>query len=105
MEGLLRDGTPILPKSIVASTARYLIPWYQLPREQDVVVSRPVDVEDWLGILTFTDGTSATVIASDACLGGIENWMNIYGSNTRIETRISRTIPFKCMLFRKRISE
>ena len=89
-EGLLRDGTPILPKSIVASTARYRDFCDQLPREQDVVVSRPVDVEDWsTGILTFTDGTSATVIASDVCLGGIENWMNIYGSNTRIETRIS----------------
>jgi len=89
-EGLQRDGKPIYPESVIATTARYREFLDQLPREQDRVKSRPIDVEDWsTGIITFEDGTNATVIASDTTLGGIENWINIYASNCRIEGKIS----------------
>jgi predicted dehydrogenase len=89
-EGMLRDGKPIYPKSIIATTAKNRDMLNTLPRDQDYVVSRPVDVEDWsTAIITFEDGTNATVIASDVTLGGIENWLNIYASNARIECKIS----------------
>jgi predicted dehydrogenase len=72
-EGLQRDGKPIYPESVIATTARYRDFLDQLPRDQDRVKSRPIDVEDWsTGIITFEDGTNATVIASDTTLGGIE---------------------------------
>ncbi len=89
-EGMLRDGKPIYPKSVIATTARYRDFLMDLPRDQDRIVSRPVDVDDWsTGIITFEDGTNATVISSDVTLGGIENWINIYASNCRIEGKIS----------------
>ena len=89
-EGIMRDGKPIYPYSVIATTARYRDFLKNLPETQDRIISRPVDVEDWsTGIITFTDGTNATVIASDTTLGGIENWINIYASNCRIEGRIS----------------
>jgi predicted dehydrogenase len=89
-EGMLRDGKPIYPKSVIATTANCREFLDKLPRDQDYIKSRPVDVEDWsTGIITFEDGTNATVIASDVTLGGIENWVNIYASNCRIEGKIS----------------
>lgn len=89
-EGMVRDGKPIYPKYVSATTAKYRDFLRDLPRDQDYIKSRPVDVEDWsTGIITFEDGTNATVIASDVTLGGIENWLNIYASNCRIEGKIS----------------
>ncbi len=89
-EGLWRDGKPIYPKSVIATVAKCRDFLDKMPRDQDYIVSRPVDVEDWsTGIITFEDGTNATVIASDVTLGGIENWMNFYGSSTRVECKIS----------------
>ena len=89
-EGIIRDGKPIYPKSVIATTTVCREILKDIPKEQDCIVSRPVDVEDWsTGIITFEDGTNATVIASDVTLGGIENWLNIYASNCRIEGKIS----------------
>jgi predicted dehydrogenase len=89
-EGMVRDGKPIYPKSVIATTVKHRDMLDKLPRDQDYVQSRPVDVEDWSSaIVTFEDGTNAVVFASDVTLGGIENWVNIYASNTRIETKIS----------------
>lgn len=89
-EGLIRDGVPIHPSSVIATTANNRAMLDALPRGQDQIVSRPKDVEDWSsGIVTFEDGTNAIVIASDVTLGGIENWLNVYASNCRIETKIS----------------
>ncbi|MHA1689863.1 MAG: Gfo/Idh/MocA family protein [Promethearchaeota archaeon] len=89
-EGMIREGKPIYPKSIIATTARYRDFLDKLPPEQDYIRSRPKDVEDWsCGILTFNDNTNAVIFGSDVTLGGIENWMNIYASNVRIECKIS----------------
>ncbi|MHA1784030.1 MAG: Gfo/Idh/MocA family protein [Candidatus Helarchaeota archaeon] len=89
-EGLKRDKKPIFPRSVTAVTARYRDFLKDLPPEQDHIVSRPVDVEDWsTTIITFEDGTNAVCVASDVTLGGIENWINIYASNCRIEGKIS----------------
>jgi predicted dehydrogenase len=89
-EGMMRERKPIYPQSIIATTSKHREMLNNLPRDQDAVVSRPVDVEDWsTGIVTFEDGTNAVVFASDVTLGGIENWVNIYASNCRIECKVS----------------
>ncbi|MHA1110429.1 MAG: Gfo/Idh/MocA family protein [Promethearchaeota archaeon] len=89
-EGNVREGKPIRPQSIIATTAKNRDLLETLPKEQNYIVSKPNDVEDWSsGLITFEDGTNAVVVASDVTLGGIENWLNIYASNTRIETKIS----------------
>lgn len=90
-EGKIRDGNPINPKSIIATTTKCRKFLKDLSRDQDYVVSRPVDVEDWAcGIITFEDDTVAVVIGSDITLGGIENWFNIYASNARMECNLSK---------------
>lgn len=89
-EGMVRNGKPIYPKSVMASTVKCRDFLKDLPEEQDYIKSRPVDVEDWSsGIIQFEDGTHAVVIASDVTLGGIENFLNVYASNCRIEGKIS----------------
>ncbi len=89
-EGMMRNGTPIYPRSITAITAKYREFLDELPSEQDYIRSRPKDVEDWsCGILTFEDNTNSVIFGSDVTLGGIENWMNIHASNVRIECKIS----------------
>ncbi|MHA1998757.1 MAG: Gfo/Idh/MocA family protein [Promethearchaeota archaeon] len=89
-EGMERDGKPIYPKSVIATTSRCRDILDELPEGQDRIVSRPVDVEDWsTTIITFEDGTNAVCVASDVTLGGIENWLNVYASNCRIEGKIS----------------
>lgn len=89
-EGLSRSNKPIYPKSIIATTTKCRDFLNDLSREQDHIKSRPIDVEDWsCGVITFEDGTTAVVIGSDITLGGIENWVNIYASNARIECRLS----------------
>lgn len=89
-EGIFRNKKPIYPKSVIATTARYRDFLENLPSQQDHIRSRPNDVEDWsCGIITFEDNTNAVVFGSDVVLGGIENWINIYASNTRIECKIS----------------
>ena len=48
------------------------------------------DVEDWAcSVLTFSDGTKATIHASDVVLGGIRNRMEICLSNARVECHIN----------------
>ncbi len=90
-EGLEREGKPIYPESIIATTTKCRDFLDDLPRDQDFIKSRPVDVEDWsCGIICFEDGTTAVVLGSDITLGGIENWVNIYASNARIECNLSK---------------
>ncbi|MHA1340482.1 MAG: Gfo/Idh/MocA family protein [Promethearchaeota archaeon] len=89
-EGMWRDGKPIYPKSVICTTTKCRDFLKDLPRDEDYIVSRPVDVEDWACvIITFEDTTNAVCIGSDVTLGGIENWLNIYASTCRIETKIS----------------
>ncbi|MHA1750335.1 MAG: Gfo/Idh/MocA family protein [Promethearchaeota archaeon] len=89
-EGQVRNNSPIYPSSVISTTARCRDFLKDLPREQDYIVSRPIDVEDWsCTIITFEDGTNAVCVASDVTLGGIENWLNVYASNCRIECKIS----------------
>ena len=89
-EGLIQNGTPIYPQSVIATATRNREMLKDLPPEVDYINSRPVDVEDWsCGIITFEDGTNAVIIGSDITLGGVDNWLNIYASNTRIECKLS----------------
>lgn len=90
-EGFQRDGKPIYPQSVIATTTKCRDLLKEVPEGQDHIKSRPIDVEDWsCGIISFEDGTAAVVIGSDITLGGIENWFYIYGSNTRIECNLSK---------------
>lgn len=81
-EGQLRDGKPILPKFVTGEIGQHTrIPSFQREPRKWLVTSWE-DVEDWsVVIITFEDGSKASVFASDGVLGGTRNNMQVYLSN------------------------
>lgn len=81
-EGELRQGKPIRPKSITAEVGQHTrIPSFRREPKK-WVVSTWEDVEDWsCVIVTFEDGSKATIFASDGVLGGTRNQMQVFLSN------------------------
>ena len=81
-EGELRDGKPIRVKSVTGEVGQHThIPSFQ-KESKKWIVSSWEDVEDWSAvIITFEDGSKATVFASDGVLGGTRNTMQVYLSN------------------------
>ena len=81
-EGQLRDGKPIRPRSVTGEVGQHThIPSVQREPRKWIKTSW-VDVEDWSAlIITFEDGSKATVFASDGVLGGTRNTMQVYLSN------------------------
>lgn len=58
--------------------------------EHRYIDARPEDVEDYgVASVTFSDGTKALCIASDAVLGGTRNYIEIYGNNTALNCNIT----------------
>ena len=85
-EGLRRDGKPITVKSVMAEVADLSsIPSVRAEAEKWIVADWQ-DVENWVTVLlTFSDGARATVFASDAVLGGMEDSLELFLSNSRIK--------------------
>ena len=54
------------------------------------IAARPRDVEDISNVvLTFSDGTKATVIATDTLLGGSRNYVELYCNDAAINCRLT----------------
>ena len=88
-EGQRRRGRPIRASSVVADVA-------QLTRLPDVAGRTPHlrtavdDVEDWsVAIVTFEDGTKATVHSNDITLGGVRNVVTAYLTNAVVHANIT----------------
>ncbi len=90
VEGMARMGRPIRPKSVVAATARLLqIESFRAEKER-YLTGDLADCEDWGSVLiTFEDGSVAEVTSSDVVLGGIYNYIKIFGSQGRIECNMN----------------
>jgi predicted dehydrogenase len=89
-EGHLRQKAPIRVKSVVAEVGRLTqVPAFRAePRKW--LAHDWHDVEDWsAAILTFEDGTKATVLATDVSLGGVKNLLTAYLSNGVVEVNIN----------------
>ncbi len=89
-EGQRRNGRPIRVKSVVAEVGQLTrLPAVRAePRKW--LVTDWEDVEDWsAAILTFEDGTKATVLATDVSLGGVKNLLTAYCSNGVIQANIN----------------
>jgi predicted dehydrogenase len=88
-EGQVRLGRPIRPASVLADTARLT----QLPDvagRTPFLRAAPVDVEDWaVAIITFDDGTKATVHSNDVTLGGVRNVVTAYLTNGVLQANIT----------------
>jgi predicted dehydrogenase len=89
-EGVKKRGRPIRVRSVIAEVA-------QLTRHPEVrdarrnwLVTAWEDVEDWAAaILTFEDGTRATIHSTDTSLGGVKNLLTAYMNNGVIQANIN----------------
>jgi len=84
-EGLARDGRPIGVRSVTAEVSDVTrVPAFQA-EETKWLATGWQDVETWAtAILTFEDGTHATIVSSDAVLGGLTDRLELYLSNARV---------------------
>jgi predicted dehydrogenase len=91
-EGLRRWGRPIRPKSVVADvTDLTRTPGFEA-ESRHFLASGWEDVENWgTALISFDDGTRATVFASDAVLGGMESTLQVLMSNAHIKCNLSHT--------------
>jgi len=82
VEGFARDGRPIQPATITArGHAITRLPAF---RDEGHIRCDYHDIEDFSMMhVEFTDGTIATVFASDIILGGIHNWLEVSCNNHR----------------------
>jgi predicted dehydrogenase len=89
-EGQLTQGRPIRTKAVLGDIAN-LTKTEAFRREpRKWMVQDWEDVEDWsAAILTFEDGTKATVLSTDVSLGGVKNLVTAYLSNSVVQVNIN----------------
>jgi predicted dehydrogenase len=82
VEGRVRDGKPIRPKSV--SARAHAITRLEGFRDEGHIRTDYYDIDDFAMIhVEFEDGTLATLLTSDVVLGGIHNWLEICANNHR----------------------
>jgi predicted dehydrogenase len=89
-EGTRKTGKPIRVKSVMADVAQLTkVPAFQAEAKKWLVTSWE-DVEDWsAALLTFEDGTKASVFSTDVSLGGVKNLLTAYLSNGVVQVNIN----------------
>ncbi len=82
VEGRIRNGVPIRPRSVSARThALTRMPGYQ---DAGYLRTTYTDIEDYAQLhVVFEDGTLADVFASELVLGGVHNWIEVNTNNHR----------------------
>lgn len=95
-EGGLRSGRPIRPKSVTAEVGNHTrIPSFE-SEEKKWIKTGWVDVEDWsCAIITFEDGSRATIHSSDGVIGGVRNNLTLYASNAVLQININPSDTLK----------
>ena len=85
-EGLRRNGKPIRVASVTAEVADMSkMPAFQAEAEKHLVDDWQ-DVENWCTlIMNFSDGSRALIQASDIILGGMEDTLQVFLTNSRID--------------------
>lgn len=90
VEGMARDGKPIHPATVTARAHAIT----RLPnfRDEGHIRTGYHDIDDFAMMhLTFTDGTIATVMASDIIMGGVHNCLEVAANNHRTICNLSPT--------------
>src|SRR5712691_9736768 len=88
-EGLRRRGRPVRVRAVCAEVASLT----RLPAVSGIrrhMSTLAEDVEDWsVAVLTFEDGTMATIHSNDITLGGVRNVVTAYLTNAVIQANIN----------------
>jgi len=88
-EGIQHGGKPIRARSVTAEVAQ-LTKLPALAGRQLFMSTRAEDVEDWaIAVITFEDGTKATVHSNDITLGGVRNVVTASLTNAVVQANIS----------------
>jgi len=92
-EGYVKNGKPIVPESVVADVANLAsskaFKSGAGPEGKQWLVDKWEDVENWASLaIRFSDGSRATILASDTVLGGIKNFIEIFMTNARVQCNI-----------------
>ena len=88
-EGQQRRGRPIRARSVMADVAQ-LTRLPGIARDTLRMSTKAEDVEDWsVAVITFEDGTKATVHANDITLGGVRNTVTAYLTNAVVQANIN----------------
>jgi predicted dehydrogenase len=91
-EGERRDGQPIRLRSVTAEAADLTQMATFRAQERKWLVHDWEDVENWAAaILTFEDGSRATCLAADTVLGGMDDTVQIYLANARINCNFTHS--------------
>lgn len=89
-EGMHRQGAGIRPISVTAEVGELSAVAAAQGADCRDIAQGWQDVETWATvILTFEDGTKGVALASDVVLGGMQSWLEIFLSNSRIQCNIS----------------
>lgn len=90
-EGRRLRGTPVRPVSVTAEVARLTeTAAFRAASPRYLNVVEGADVEDWGSMLiTFDDGSVAQISAADTVLGGIRNFMTVYGAKAVVLCNIN----------------
>lgn len=89
-EGLLKSGHPIRAKSVIGDVAHLtkIDSFRKEPKKW--MVDAWVDVEDWsAALITFEDGSKASILSTDVSLGGVKNLLGVYMSNAVAQVNIN----------------
>jgi len=88
VEGIARNGKPILPKAVSARThAITRLPGFE---DKGHIRADYHDIDDFsLMHVVFEDGTIADIFASDILVGGIHNWLQVSANNHRTVCNIN----------------
>jgi len=82
VEGRVRAGQPIRPKSV--SARAHAVTRLESFRDEGHIRCNYYDIDDFAMMhVEFEDGTLATVLTSDIVLGGIHNWLEVCANNHR----------------------
>ena len=89
-EGELKHGKPIRAKSVFAEIG-HLTKMKEVQNEKKHhIFTKWGDVEDWsVMVISFEDGSKATVFSTDVSLGGVKNLVEIYTSQGVIYANIT----------------
>jgi predicted dehydrogenase len=88
IEGRVRLGRPIVPRSVSCRTHRLTgVAAYE---DRGFIRTDYHDVEDFAQVhVVFDDGTIADVYASEIVMGGIHNWLEVAANNHRTICRLN----------------
>ncbi|MFA7158785.1 MAG: Gfo/Idh/MocA family oxidoreductase [Kiritimatiellia bacterium] len=87
-EGIARSGAPIRPQAVSCRT-------HEITRNRNFnnrgfLRADYKDVEDFVQVhVVFEDGMVADVFSSELVMGGVHNWLEIYGNNHRMRCNIN----------------